>query len=101
MMKKLSEQEKIYRAKIATNNRLAKKALIDKPKWNPPKGKKYLKDVKIGSIIRTGCQTAVLIDKNNCACRVLVMDAQIDDSSYYTGKRQWANNTHVEVIEYE
>ena len=98
MRKKLSEQEKIYRAKIASHNRLAKKALLDKPKWKPPKGQKYLKDVKIGSIVRTSHQTAVLIDTT---CKVLVMEANVDDSAYYLGKRQWASQTCVEVIEDE
>ena len=71
MRKKLTEQEKAYRVRLANNKRLAKKALLDKPKWKPPKGKKYL------------------------------MEANVDDSAYYLGKRQWANQTCVEVIKDE
>jgi len=102
MRKKLTEQEKAYRVRLANNKRLAKKALLDKPKWKPPKGKKYLKNVKIGSIVRISNQTAVLLEKNDATCKVLVIEATIDDDSdYYLGKRQWANQTCVEVIKDE
>ena len=97
--KKLTEQEKSYRARTATNNRLYKKALKDKPEFKAPKGKKFLKDVAIGTLIETSLSRAILISTNNTSCTVLVTEYYgADNTDYYSGKQRWSPHTVIEVI---
>lgn len=97
--KKLTEQEKSCRARIATNNRLYKKALKDKPKFKAPKGKKFLKDVAPGTLVETSLSRAVLISTNNTSSTVLVTKYFGDDNTdYYSGKQRWSPHTVIKVI---
>ena len=99
MKRKLTEQEKTYRARIASNKRLFKKALKDKPVFNASKGKKFLKDVEPGNLVEVSFARAVLIDANDSACSVLVTDySGSDNTEYYTGQQRWSPSTEVKVI---
>ena len=99
MKRKLTEQEKTYRARIASNKRLFKKALKDKPVFKASKGKKFLKDVEPGNLVEVSFAKAVLIDANDSACSVLVTDYfGNDNTEYYTGQQRWASSTEVKVI---
>ena len=74
----------------------------DKPIWKPSSGFKYLKDIKIGRLIKTDSgMKAVLASKSTGSASVFVLEANhIDakDRDFYLGKRNWALKTEVKVI---
>ena len=81
---------------------MVKRALKNKPIWKPSPGFEYLKDVKIGRLIKTGSGIkGVLANKSTGSASVFVLEANnIDakDREFYLGKRNWALKTEVKVI---
>jgi len=82
--------------------KLAKAALINKPKWMPAKDFTYLKDVSVGELIDTDSGLrAIVVEHGECSTSVLVLKAnhhQSEDRQFYLGKHRWAKQTEVKVI---
>jgi len=72
-----------------TTKQLVKRALKNGFKGKPSKGKKYLKDLKIGSIFKTHKLTGILIETTPTAAKVIMIDSQHheNDNDYYLGKQ--------------
>ena len=82
--------------------KLAKAALIDNPTCEPADGYKYLKDINVGELVSLEKgNEAILIDKTNAICTVLVIKADNhpkEDQNYYLGKQRWALKTEIKHI---
>lgn len=88
--------------KLEQASKLAKAALINKPKWEPFKGFKYIKDVSIGELVDTQSGLrAIVADHGECSTTVLVLKADCHpekDRQFYLGKHRWAQTTEVKII---
>tara|TARA_R100000781_G_scaffold12014_1_gene10828 strand:+ start:284 stop:565 length:282 start_codon:yes stop_codon:yes gene_type:complete len=88
--------------KLGEASKLAKAALINGPKWNPSKGFKYIKDVRVGELVDTGSGLrAIVADHGECSTTVLVLRADCHpekDRQFYLGKHRWAQTTEVKII---
>ena len=97
-MKPETKQKK----KIGQAHKLAKAALIDKPKWLPAKGFTYLKDITVGELVDTGSGLrAIVVSHTPSSIEVLVLKAdthQPEDRQIYLGKNRWARDTEVKII---
>ena len=97
-MKPETKQKK----KIGQAHKLAKAALIDKPKWLPAKGFTYLKDITVGELVDTGSGLrAIVVEHGECTTSMLVLKAdhhQPEDRPFYLGKHRWAKETEVKII---
>jgi len=76
-------------AKTVTTKVLVKRALKKGFKSKPPPGKKYLKNLEIGSIFKVGLLTGILISITPTAAKVLIIDSKHheSDDNYYLGKQ--------------
>ena len=97
MTKNMKHQETV---KSATTKKLVKKALRNGFKAKPAKGKKYLKDLKIGSIFKTHKLTGILIETTPTAAKVIMIDSQHheSDNDYYLGKQSIGLESEVVEI---
>ena len=78
-------------------NRLAKKALKNKPKWKPSPGYTYLEDVNIGELVQTSSNCkAILVDKGDASASVIITDTPIEDKGFL-GHQRWALKTEVKI----
>ena len=75
---------------------LAKKALKDKPKWKPPKGYKYLKDLEPGTIFQVGETKGILLESNVNAKVIIIESAGNESSSL--GKKLISAHTEVKEV---
>ena len=84
-----------YGVKTQHIPKLANKALKDKPKWKPPKGYVYLKDVEVGSVVRIPNiqMEAIKIAESEGQTTVIVTECPETSG---LGKRFWANKTEVQ-----
>ena len=85
--------------KTVTTKALVKRALKNGFKAKPPPGKKYLKDLEIGSVFRTSLLTGILIHTTPTAAKVLIIDSKHheSDNDYYLGKQSIGLESEVEV----
>ena len=92
-MKPETKQKK----KIGQARKLAKSALIDKPKWKPSKGNVYLKDIPVGSLFKTSGLKGILLSVSNSSASVVITEVKGNHSedSFYLGKRLIAPDTEV------
>ena len=76
---------------------LVKRALKNGFNCKPSKGKKYLKDLKIGSIFKVFLLTGILIETTPTAAKVIIMDSKFNDrdNDYYLGKQSIGLETEV------
>ena len=81
----------------AKTKALVKKALKNGFKCKPAKGKKYLKDLKIGSVFKVFLLTGILIETTPTAAKVIIMDSKFNDNDndYYLGKQSIGLETEV------
>ena len=73
---------------------LAKKALLDGFECLPAKGMIYLKDTNIGSVFQNDIIKGILLDVNDCAASVVILEHRSKDASYL-GKQRISGNTEV------
>jgi len=87
-------------AKTATTKALVKKALKNGFRSKPSKGKKYLKDLKIGSVFKIFKLSGILIEKTPTSAKVIIVDSKFNDKDkdYYLGKKSIALETEVVEI---
>ncbi len=92
-MKPETKQKK----KIGQARKLAKAALIDKPKWKPSKGKVYLKDIPVGSLFKTSSLKGILLNVSSSSASVVITEVEgnHNQDSFYLGKRLIAPTTEV------
>jgi len=86
--------------KYATTKSLVKKALKNGFKCKVSKGKKYLENLKIGSLFNVFLLNGILIEKTPTAAKVIIMDSKFPDKDkdYYLGKKSIALRTEVVEI---
>jgi len=84
---------------VKTKN-LVRKALKNGFKCKPSKGKKYLKNLKIGSMFKVFLLTGILIETTPTAAKVIIMDSKFNDkdNDYYLGKQSIGLETEVVEI---
>ena len=84
-------------AKTLTSKALVKKALKNGFKAKPPPGKKYLKNLQVGSVFTVGLLTGILISTTPTAAKVLIIDSRHheSDNDYYLGKQSIGLETEV------
>ena len=97
MTKNMKHQKTV---KSVTTKQLVKRALKNGFKGKPAKGKKYLKDLKIGSIFKTHKLTGILIETTPTAAKVIIIDSKFNDNDndYYLGKQSIGLETEVVEI---
>ena len=100
MIQKLHTNKKKKVAKSATTKALVKKALKNGFKAKPAPGKKYLQDLKIGSVFNSSLLTGILIETTPTAAKVIIIDSKHHDSDndYYLGKQSIALTTEVTEV---
>ena len=88
--------------RIDQAHKLAKLALLDKPKCVPSKEFQYIIDVPVGQLVDTSSGLrAIVIDNNEVSTSVLVLKADKHpqkDKDFYLGKHRWGNETEVKII---
>ena len=88
--------------KLGQAHNLAKAAMIDKPKWLPANGFKYIEDVPVGELVDTDSRLrAVVIEQSPVSTSVIVLRADHlhqKERSFYLGKHRWGCKTEVKVI---
>ena len=84
-------------ARSAKIKALVKKALKNGFKSKPAKGKKYLKDLTIGSVFKVFRLTGILIGITPTAAKVIIIDSKFNDNDndYYLGKQSIGLETEV------
>ena len=84
-------------AKSAKIKVLVDKALKDGFKAKPSPGKKYLKDLDVGSVFRVFLLTGILIETTPTAAKVIIIDSKFpeSDNDYYLGKQSIGLETEV------
>jgi len=87
-------------AKTATIKSLVKKALKNGFKAKPSPGKKYLKDLPIGTLFEVYLLTGILIEITPSAAKVLIIDSKHSesDNDYYLGKQSIGLETEVKEV---
>lgn len=88
----------LTKRKINKINKLAEKALKDKPIWEPSNGYRYLKDLEKGSIFQIGdSMKGIYLDSTPTSAKVIILscDCSEEDKSYYLGKQNISNETEV------
>ena len=87
-------------AKTVTIKALVKKALKNGFKAKPPPGKKYLKNLQVGSVFTVGLLTGILISTTPTAAKVLIIDSRHheSDNDYYLGKQSIGLESEVTEI---
>ena len=88
--------------KLEQAHKLAMTALINKPKWLPANGLKYIKDVPVGELVDTNSGLrAVVIEQSSVSTSVIVLRADHlhqKERGFYLGKHRWGCKTEVKVI---
>ena len=88
--------------KLGQAHKLAKAAMIDKPKWLPANGFKFIEDVPVGELVDTDSGLrAVVIEQSPVSTSVIVLRADHlhqKERSFYLGKHRWGCKTEVKVI---
>ena len=88
--------------KLGQAHKLAKAAMIDKPKWLPANGFKFIEDVPVGELVDTSSGLrAVVIEQSPVSTSVIVLRADHlhqKERSFYLGKHRWGCKTEVKVI---
>ena len=92
-----------HQKKSATSAKI--KALVNKAlkngfKSKPSPGKKYLKDLEIGSVFKVFLLTGILVETTPTAAKVIIIDSKHPDSDndYYLGKQSIALTTEVTEV---
>ena len=87
-------------AKTVTIKALVKKALKNGFKAKPSPGKKYLKNLQVGSVFTVGLLTGILISTTPTAAKVLIIDSRHheSDNDYYLGKQSIGLESEVTEI---
>ena len=87
-------------AKSAKIKVLVDKALKDGFKAKPSPGKKYLKDLDVGSVFRVFLLTGILIETTPTAAKVIKIDSKFpeSDNDYYLGKQSIGLETEVTEV---
>ena len=87
-------------AKSAKIKVLVDKALKDGFKAKPSPGKKYLKDLDVGSVFRVFLLTGILIETTPTAAKVIIIDSKFpeSDNDYYLGKQSIGLETEVTEV---
>ena len=87
-------------AKTVTTKALVKKALKNGFKSKPSPGKKYLKNLQVGSVFTVGLLTGILISTTPTAAKVLIIDSRHheSDNDYYLGKQSIGLESEVTEI---
>ena len=87
-------------AKSAKIKVLVDKALKDGFKAKPSPGKKYLKDLDVGSVFRVFLLTGILIETTPTAAKVIMIDSKFpeSDNDYYLGKQSIGLETEVTEV---
>ena len=87
-------------AKSAKIKALVNKALKDGFKAKPSPGKKYLKDLDVGSVFRVFLLTGILIETTPTAAKVIIIDSKFpeSDNDYYLGKQSIGLETEVTEV---
>ena len=87
-------------AKSAKIKVLVDKALKDGFKAKPSPGKKYLKDLDVGSVFRVFLLTGILIETTPTAAKVIIKDSKFpeSDNDYYLGKQSIGLETEVTEV---
>ena len=88
--------------KLGQAHNLAKAAMIDKPKWLPANGFKFIEDVPVGELVDTDSRLrAVVIEQSPVSTSVIVLRADHlhqKERGFYLGKHRWGCKTEVKVI---
>ena len=84
-------------AKSAKIKALVNRALKNGFKPKPSPGKKYLKDLEVGSVFKVFLLTGILIETTPTAAKVIIIDSKFPekDSDYYLGKQSIGLRTEV------
>ena len=87
-------------AKSAKIKVLVNKALKDGFKAKPSPGKKYLKDLDVGSVFRVFLLTGILVETTPTAAKVIIIDSKFpeSDNDYYLGKQSIGLETEVTEV---
>jgi hypothetical protein len=87
-------------AKSAKIKVLVNKALKDGFKAKPSPGKKYLKDLDVGSVFKVFLLTGILIETTPTAAKVIIIDSKFpeSDNDYYLGKQSIGLETEVTEV---
>ena len=87
-------------AKSAKIKVLVDKALKDGFKAKPSPGKKYLKDLDVGSVFRVFLLTGILVETTPTAAKVIIIDSKFpeSDNDYYLGKQSIGLETEVTEV---
>ena len=87
-------------AKSAKIKVLVNKALKDGFKAKPSPGKKYLKDLDVGSVFKVFLLTGILIETTPTAAKVIIIDSKFpeSDNDYYLGKQSIGIETEVTEV---
>ena len=84
-------------AKSAKIKALVNKALKNGFKSKPAPGKKFLKDLDVGSVFEVFLITGILVETTPTAAKVIIIDSKFPESEndYYLGKLSIALETEV------
>ena len=84
-------------AKSAKIKALVNKALKNGFKSKPAPGKKFLKDLDVGSVFEVFLITGILVETTPTAAKVIIIDSKFPESEndYYLGKQSIALETEV------
>ena len=96
-MKPETKQKK----KIGIARKLAKAAMIDKPKWKAAKGFTYIKDVEPGELIKTSDELqAIVIEHTNSSTITYCTKTNKtpENEKFYLGRHRWGNETEVKIV---
>ena len=87
-------------AKSAKIKVLVNKALKNGFKSKPSPGKKYLKDLEVGSVFKVYLLTGILIETTPTAAKVIIIDSKFpeSDNDYYLGKQSIGLETEVTEV---
>ena len=101
MKRIVSKQDKIFNKKLRNIKTLANKALKQGVKLKCSPGRKFLKDVPVGRLVKCGNSEAIVYKKTDSSVMVIAVkykDSYSNDAFYY-GDRRWAPESEVEVLD--
>tara|TARA_R110000824_G_scaffold352026_2_gene539081 strand:- start:3211 stop:3507 length:297 start_codon:yes stop_codon:yes gene_type:complete len=98
MKRKISKQDKEYNKKLRAIKTLASKALKQGVKLKCSPGRKFLKNVSAGRLVKCGNSEAVVLESTDTSCIVIVTKHKSDDS-FYLGTRRWGPESEVELLD--
>jgi len=102
MKKIISKQDKKYNKKLRAIKTLANKALKEGVKLKCSPGRKFLKDVPIGRLIKCGNSEGIVYKKTDSSVMVIVTkhNDSFTADSFYLGDRRWATTSEVEILDW-